>query len=409
MGPGSATNRVLFIDHTASLGGGEIALLNLVTNLDRRRYEPVVLLCSDGPLLTRMIDGGIETHLLPLSGDVVNARKDSLGVATLLRLPGVFSAIRYIWRLRRFIRDQHVDIVHTNSLKADLLGGVAARLARVPLIWHIRDRIDRDYLPWIVVHVFRRLCRVVPDFVIANSQATLDTLCLNRTERTAAIPSGINPRARANDESGRQDQRVRRVGLVGRISRWKGQHIFLQAAARIHAQFPEVRFQIIGAALFSERAYEQEIRALSSALGLDECVEFTGFREDVPALLDDLEILVHASVTAEPFGQVLTEGMAAGKPVVATAGGGALEIVLDGVTGLLVPMGDAEAMANAVAQLLTDPPAARRLGEAGQLRVRAHFAIEHTVAKVERVYDQILQSRQSAAPRGVPSQPVAVG
>jgi glycosyltransferase involved in cell wall biosynthesis len=183
--------------------------------------------------------------------------------------------------------------------------------------------------------------------------------------------------------------------LVGRISPSKGQHIFLKAAAQVHRRFPDVRFQIIGAALFNERDYERQVRQLASDLELQDQVEFTGFRDDVPRLISNMEILVHASVTAEPFGQVIAEGMAAGKPVVATAGGGVLEIVLDRVTGLLVGMGDVDEMSAAICRLLEDPEAAKRMGERGRARVLEHFNIKETVAKIEGVYDEVLAARAS--------------
>ncbi len=185
--------------------------------------------------------------------------------------------------------------------------------------------------------------------------------------------------------------KVRQVGLVGRIARWKGQHVFLEAAYLVRQRFADVAFQIVGAPLFAERDYERELQELTAKLNLSDCVEFTGFRPDVTALIAEMEIVVHASITGEPFGQVVIEGMAMAKPIVATAGGGILEIVVDGVTGLLVPMGDAKAMAAAICQLLQDPASAAQMGSMGQQRVREHFTIEKTAAKVEQFYDNILK------------------
>src|SRR5882757_8818830 len=124
--PTTAPHRVLFVDHTAALGGGEIALLNLVRHLDRTRFTPVVVLFSDGPLRQALIDTGVEVYLLPLNPEVINTRKDSLGGKTLLRLRDVFTTAGFTWRLSRFIREQKIDLVHTNSLKADVIGGFAA-------------------------------------------------------------------------------------------------------------------------------------------------------------------------------------------------------------------------------------------------------------------------------------------
>jgi glycosyltransferase involved in cell wall biosynthesis len=359
-------------------------------------------LFADGPLKAKLAEASVETHILPLAPGIAQMRKDTLGGKTLLRLKDVAGILMYIGRLARFMRAQRIDLVHTNSLKADVIGGFAARLAGIPVLWHVRDRIETDYLPGSAVSTFRWLCRRVPDYVVTNSQATLETLKMGANGRSAAIPSGTRfhqmrrrvqeriqyTREALTDAAG--TEWLPRVGLIGRIAPWKGQHVFLQAATLVRQRFPAARFQIIGAALFDEARYEAEIKALTLSLGLAEQVEFTGFRDDVTELILELDLLVHASTVAEPFGQVILEGMAAGKPVVATRGGGVPEIVEEGVTGLLVPMGDVEAMADAICTVLADPAAAQRMGQQGYQRVCDHFTIEQTARKVEGVYEQIL-------------------
>ncbi len=395
--------RVLFVDHTAMLGGGEIALLNLVKHLDYKKFTPVIALFSDGPLKPLLVEAGAEVHLLALDSSVVNTRKDTLGGKTLFRVFDVYRTIRFIRRLARFMREQKIELVHTNSLKADIIGGFAAKIARLPLLWHVRDRIDEDYLPPIVVKVFRKLARRLPDCVIANSAATLQTLSKEKLEHSAAIHSGVDFDSRVSvvhdgtfersDSGGGIISKSPLIGLVGRISPWKGQHIFLRAAAQVLEKYPGTRFQIIGAALFDEAEYEKFVRDMVVTFKLTDAVEFTGFRNDVPQLISKLDILVHASVVGEPFGQVVIEGMAAAKPVVATRGGGVPEIVIDGETGILVPMGDADGMAAAICRLLADTVAAAELGRRGRERVRDHFTIQSTARKVERLYDDVLSRR----------------
>jgi glycosyltransferase involved in cell wall biosynthesis len=391
----------MIFDHTAMLGGGEIALLNLVRNLDATHFTPIVVLASDGPLRERLLAASVQTHLIPLSSSVTHARKDRLGLSTLLRLGDVVACFTYVFRLARFIQAHRIDLVHTNSLKADLLGGVAGRLAGRPVLWHIRDRIDGDYLPAAVVKCFRFLCRVIPTYVVANSAATLRTLSLKDAVPSDTVYSGIESKQRTrvvhdgvaddqlNDISA--SERAPVIGLVGRIARWKGQHVFIDAASIVHQHFPAAKFQIIGAALFEETDYEMEIKNLVKQSNLSDVVEFLGFRSDVPDLIRKLNVLVHASITAEPFGQVVIEAMSAGKPVVATAGGGVLEIVADGQTGMLVPMGDAQSMAQAIIKLLKNPAAAAEMGVRGRERMLAHFTIERTARKMESVYDSMLR------------------
>ena len=398
-----ARRKILFLDHTASLGGGELALLQIVEHLDKCRYHPVVVLCSEGKLVERLAAAEIETHVIPLNSRVTTTRKDNLGVKSLLQVRDVGATMAYAFQLANFIREHRIDLVHTNSLKADIIGGLAARIAGRPVIWHIRDRIDTDYLPASVVRVFRTLCRLVPDYVMANSTATMKTLHLPRKDRTMTVYSGVDtdqcvvPDALANGMLKKalpQHSRTQGdgpcIGLVGRISPWKGQHIFLQAAAQVRKRFPAARFQIVGAVLFGEEEYEREVHRLTTELGLGEAVEFTGFRSDVQDIMANMDILVHASTTGEPFGQVVVQGMSAGKPVVATNGGGIPEIVVDGQTGLLVPMSDADAMAAAISHLLANPELAQQMGLMGRQRVLEHFTIDHTVLKVEQVYESLL-------------------
>lgn len=389
-----AAPRILYLDHTAAPGGGEIALLNLIQALDRARFQPVIALFSDGPLRARLVQAGVETHLLPLAPGIVQARKDRLGPASLLRLRDIGRLVGFILRLARFIREQNIALVHTNSLKADLIGGLAARLAGRPLIWHVRDRIERDYLPASMVRSFRHLCRLLPHYVIANSYATLRTLRLPSHKGSAVVYSGVPlpPRPKVEAHADPENWPASpRIGLIGRISPWKGQDVFLRAAALARQRFPRARFLIVGEALFDEREYARHLRDLCTALGLNESVEFTGYREDIRAVIASLDIVVHASTIPEPFGQVIVEGMAQEKPVIATNGGGVPETIVDGQTGLLVPMGDHAAMAQALCRLLADPAHARQMGKRGRERVARLFTIEQTARQVERIYDRLLE------------------
>lgn len=386
--------RVVFFDHTAELGGGEIALADLVRHLDRARVDPIVLLGSQGPLEQR-IEGFAPVHIMPMDAAVVGARKDALGLRTTLQISAVRSAILYVLRLRQFLKEQHVEVLHTNSLKAFVLGGTAGRLQRMKVIWHVRDRVADDYLPKKVVWVMRRLAKLLPHFVIANSAATLNTVGLNGARPAMVIYSGVDlskfsPKktlVRITEEP--KIASAKTVGLVGRICPWKGQHIFIEAAALVHALFPHVHFQIIGAALFREHAYDMELRRTVEQRGLGQVVEFTGFQSDVAHAISKLDILVHASTVGEPFGQVIVQGMACEIPVVATNGGGVPEIIQDGETGLLVPMGDAAAMAKAICRLLEDEDAARQMGVRGRERAVESFTIDRSAEKLMEVCERV--------------------
>jgi len=380
--------RVLFVNHTAKAGGGEVALRHLIRHLNRATVRPQLLLFEDGPI-AELLREDAEVHIFPLGDEIRNARKDTLGAGGLGHLRALSTVLSFTMRLSRMIRRLDVDVVHTNSLKADILGGVAARLAGKRVVWHVRDRIADDYLPPWAARVFRLLARWIPHAIVTNSRATLDTLHLpaKNGKRAVVIHDGFDFADLPGIETQRES--TLRVGLVGRISPWKGQDVFLTAIHRIHGEFPGVRFQIIGTALFGEDAYADHVRTLCTELGLDQCVEFCGFIRDIQKHIATLDVVVHASTIPEPFGQVIIEGMAAGKPVIATRGGGAMEIVVDGISGLLVPMKDDEALALAMRTLLGDAELRSRLGAAGRQRVDEAFRIERTATKVSQVYSEL--------------------
>ncbi|HEY3329590.1 MAG TPA: glycosyltransferase family 4 protein [Capsulimonadaceae bacterium] len=387
---------VLYVDHTAKLGGGEIAIFDLICALDKSTVKPIVVLASSGPLVDKFRQSDIETHVLPLSPSVVDVRKDSLGVKSAGRLRAVGHIAKYALTLARWAKSNHVDLIHTNSLKSDIYGGLAGRLAGIPVIWHIRDSISSSYLPSIVAKLFRWLTAVVPNAVVTNSESTLKCLELPRTKRAAVVYSGITPPPSgteaepSNVDSLASASNPAVVTLVGRIAEWKGQHIFIEAAAKVLVTYPDTQFQIVGAPLFGEFDYEKQIHQQVDTLGIGNSVNFLGFRNDIPQLLAESTIVVHASTIGEPFGQVVVQGMAAGKPVIATNGGALPEIVLPGQTGMLVSMGSSTEMAEAMLWILGNPDAANKMGAAGQKRAYEHFSIKQSAQTISSLYDEML-------------------
>ena len=388
----AAPIRVLYLDHTARLSGGELALARLLAALDRTRVEPIVALAEQGPLRELLEQQSIETHVLLLHESLRDVRKDSLGLAgTIAQFGSLGTICRYAWRVSRFARQHRVQLIYSNSLKADFYGAVAARLAGVPIVWHVRDRIEEGYLPRAAVWLVRLFARYLPVCVVANSASTLATLKLGTGRRAAVIASGLTREHIERCWPPHRSNPAPRIGIIGRIAPWKGQDVFLEAAARLVRAGFAARFCIVGAPLFGEKAFDQQLREQAASLGLSDRVEFLGF-SDVPAVLRSLDVLVHASKTPEPFGQVLVEGMAAELPVVATDGGGAREIIENGRTGVLVPMDDAAALAGALAGLLTHPERARALAAAGRRHVLEHYTVEKSARQSEALYEDLLRA-----------------
>jgi glycosyltransferase involved in cell wall biosynthesis len=235
----------------------------------------------------------------------------------------------------------------------------------------------------------RMLARTLPSALVVPSSSTLATVGSRFRPglRRAIIPLPVPIPARPCELR----DRVERVGIVGRLTPWKGQHVFLRGFARAFPE-PDVRAVVIGSATFGEDAYERELRALAERLRIADRVEFTGFVDDVEAELQRLDVLVHASVTADPLATVVLEGMAAGLPVVSTDDGGHAEHVENGREGLLYAPGDVEALASALEHAAADPELRARLGAAGREKAR-QFESEAIVERMLGLYGELVGSR----------------
>jgi glycosyltransferase involved in cell wall biosynthesis len=380
------TTRVLFIDHTAKLGGGEIFLLNLLPEL-AGHISPVVILLEDGPLRLELERRNIEVYVFEVSADLVASRRESLACLSKVIINRGLASVNTAVKLSRFISLLKVDIVHTNSLKACVVGGIASRLARKPLIWHIHDRISEEYLPKSMVKLIRVLIKVMPHAVIANSEATLGTLNLRYTKHGVVVyPGTVVCEPVPQPPIGSPI----RIGIIGRLSQWKGQHIFLEVAARVLQTHPNTEWVIVGAALFGEDEYCQQLEDRASRIDLAGHITFRGFQSDVVTEMCNLDIIMHCSILPEPFGQVITEAMALAKPVIASRAGGVLEIIEDTKSGVLVEMGDVQGNVDAVTRLLEDRNTANHLGKMGRSRVLEHFTIQKSANAVLDLYKSIL-------------------
>jgi glycosyltransferase involved in cell wall biosynthesis len=295
----------------------------------------------------------------------------------------------------RLARDY--DVVYANSQKAFIVACVAAAFARKPVLWHLHDILDPNVFSRINIGVDVLLANHVASRVIANSQATASALVARggSRARVSVVYNGLDP-AIATAVTEPQAAALRAslglgsapvLGLFGRIAPWKGQEVAIRAMALL-ADRPDVQLVIIGDALFGEEAYAAEMRALVAQLGVGARVHFLGFRNDVPVLMRAVDVLVHTSTAPEPFGRVIAEGMLAERPVIATAGGGASEIVKAGVTAWQVPPRDPAALASAIRDVLTDPQRARAIAAAGRADALARFTLSVTLPQTERAIAQ---------------------
>jgi len=405
--------RVLYLDHCARMSGGEIALARLVDAIPDLEAE--VILGEDGPVKGLLEKAGAKVTVLPLDETARDLRRASI-VPSLALVPVLVQTIRYTLRIAREIRRRSPDLVVTNSLKSALYGGFAARLARVPVVWHMRDHVGRESLTAPAVLLVRLAARFLPCGVIANSESTLASLRIEKYARAGA------ERARRRGPSDDERERARKapafavigdpcplapvtmeerkggpltVAMVGRLCPWKGQHLFLEAFARSFAAGDE-RAVIVGGALFGEQEYASALEEQVRSLGLCGRVDLVGHVDDVSPYYERADVLVHASTAPEPFGQVLVEAMGHGNVVLAARAGGPTEILTHGVDGLLYTPGDVDELSRALHLVASDEELRVRLGSSAR-----KSAVRFTPARIgprtkAAYYDMIRRARQDA-------------
>ena len=394
--------RVLFVGHTAVESGGELALARLLPGMGR--VDAHVVLGEHGPMVKRFRDAGATVEVLAIDELARSVKRDVVAPG---RLPvaAILAVARHTWALSLRIREIGPDVIHTNTLKAAIYGGFAGRLARVPVVWHIRDRIAPDYLPGFAVWAIRTLGRLIPAAIITNSMSTRSTLG-STTRMVAVTPSPVvyDAVATAVPPVGPSGANVV-IGMVGRLAAWKGQDVFVRAFARAFPDGPE-RAIIVGGALFGEDDFAAELTTLIADLGLSDRIELTGHVDDVPAELARMHVVVHASVIPEPFGQVVVEAMAAGRPVIASSAGGPAEIIEDGIDGLLVRPGDVADLADAMTRLARDSVERDRLGRAARIAVE-RFRPERIGPQVERIYARVVRPPRTRSASSARRPPVS--
>jgi glycosyltransferase involved in cell wall biosynthesis len=374
-GHGTRPKRILHVHKVRGVAGSERHLQILLPRLDPRRFDVTFLLLLPPHWA---VDEYVRSfRASAVDTDVATIRSD-IDPQCLLDV-------------YRFIRKGRFDLVHTHLIHADLYGGLAARLAGVPRV--VSTRHNDDPFRRGAGGTLWRLAARRSDRVIVLSRYLAQFV--QRVEgvnpgRIVTIPYGLPPASgNGRGTATREDLGLPPdgplVASVGRLVRQKGHRDLLRAWPRVVAAFPRARLLIVGEGPLRRRLLEE-----TSALGIRDSVTFTGWRTDIPALLELADMCVHPSLW-EGFGLTLLEAMAAGRCIVASRVSTIPEVVLDGETGRLVPPGDSGALAEAIVQLLADPERRRKLGEAGRRRLTETFGVERMARATEAVYDELLR------------------
>jgi glycosyltransferase involved in cell wall biosynthesis len=410
----------LYIEQPSKIGGSVIGLYELVRGLEQSRYEPLVLFHGPNPYREQFRALGVPVFTLTdqaPTARVTSQRRDiaaSLGrysakAAAAYRLARWAQlVVRRDWpvarRVARLIKNENIDLVHhNNGMSTNRSTIMAGRLAGVSQVCHARGL--EGFAPF-----ERYLARSVDTFIYMST--AIEKLYHDLgipPDKGTVVYDAFDDKVYENDghaaalrtEFKLADQ-VRVISNVGRLDWWKGQEYFLQALAEVTSSHPNVKALIVGTPdpTHLSQAYFEKLKRMVIDLRLSDHVIFTGFRSDVPALMSASDIVVHSASEPEPFGRVVVEAMLAGRPVVATAAGGVLDIVKDQVTGLLVPPKDATAMAQAMRQLLEDRGQAETMGQRARENATERFSIEKHISKVQQIYDGVLSTRNGRKKKG---------
>ncbi|MBP6469354.1 MAG: glycosyltransferase family 4 protein [Chloroflexi bacterium] len=382
--------RILYLDHAPIWGGAEAVLVNLLPHLDRRQFLPLVATAPASPLAQRLAHS--ETPVLPVPLDTLNRAG--------WRLP--LHLAQSVTAVTRLIRQQHIALIHTNTVRAHVVGSLAGWLTRTPVVWTLHDNTFPPGLVRLLAPIPRRVIAVSGWLAAVYTPAGL-------AGKLTIIPNGlnqINPPADAT--AVRAELRIPPdaplVLNVGRLVAGKAPHLFIQAAEMVAARHAKVHFVLVGGADNAEpttqaAAYDQLLAQTVAQSTLGSRLLLTGPRPDALRFFATADVCVYNAVLPEGLPTVLLEAMALAKPTVASAIGGALEIVVDGVTGLLAAPGSPGELADKLCALLANSAQMRQMGEAGLARVRETFNLEKQAAATAVLYQQLLATSPQAAPQ----------
>jgi len=409
--------KVMYVAKTAR-GGSAFSLYHLVKGLDRRRYEPVVLFYTqEHPYIgDKLAQSDVETITLekqrresspaptgPVKrrdiGGWLEARFGKWAGQAYVFLKACYQFVCWgvpkIWPIVRVIQQNEINLLHLNTgLHHGKPGIIAAWLTRTPCVCHVRmfDKLSHfDKVFARFVDSFLYISRAVAESYITQGISSVKGTVVHNAVDLSEFSIDFDVAVVRREFGWTAQEHL--VGVIGRLDWWKGHEYFLEAMAEVAQRIPDIRGVIVGEPENTplNREYYQKLQSLTKSLHLEDKVIFTGFRGDVPRLMSALDVVVLSSSAPEPFGRVVIEGMATGKPVVATAAGGVLDIIEDGVNGLLVPCQDSGAIADAVLGLLSDREQARQIGLAARRRVEEKFTVQSQVAAIQRIYDALLR------------------
>lgn len=385
---------ILFVHSSNELYGSDKVLLELVCGLDRKHFEPIVILPSDiqyeGKLGEALKKAGITYYEIKMGV----LRRHYFSILGLIRY--FFFLVNGIIKINVLVRRHHICLIHSNTI-AVWGGAIVARIHGISHIWHVHEIMERP--KWLGRLLYSLICANSTQ-VIAISKAVANHICKHgQPTNIQVIYNGIDCDVFSPYINGQQFKKQWHVsentvifGLVGRISHWKGQELFLDAAAKTIEVYSSIHFVLIGDPIPGEEWRLIKLQTQINNLCLTEKVTLMPFHEAVPKIMRALDVLVLPSTLPEPFGLVLLEAMACERCVIATSHGGPLEIVVHNKTGLLIPPNNSSALSAAMVSLATDSNLRYLMGRGGRQRVLKLFSLNIFRSKFAQLYSNLTES-----------------
>lgn len=370
----------------------------VISNLDQQKYKNIVVCPTAGPFTEKLVQSGIEVVIFQQDISLIRDERVqgnqsfaeySLAKKNYILLQTLIST----FKLAHFIKKRKIKIVHCNNIRSLFFIGLAAKIAGVRLIWHIRQ--DNQYpkrLGKIATFMSNKIV------LISNELRKIFPQGGTIGKKVVTVYNGVSleafrPETNVHDVRGKYkiDANIPLIGMVSSLTPRKGHRYLIEAAHILSKTFENLKILIVGGGFQSEIEYEQELIQLVSEYQLSENVIFTGWCDNIPEILAALDILVLPSLS-EGLPRIILEAMAMAKPVVATNIAGIPELVVDGKTGFLVPPQNAGALAEAIRTLISNKPLACKMGKAGRERVETYFSIEQMVHGIEKIYEELIQN-----------------
>ena len=404
--------RVVYVNPVGLLGGAELSLLDLMAAVGEARpdLQRHLIVGTEGPMAERARNFGIEVHALPMPQRIAGLGDSALGggpaLLSLLSFaarsaPEAGAAYLYARRLRALLNKLSPHIIHSNGIKTHCLLSVM-KPQKAPVVWHVRDFLGSRAL---MSKVLRWASSGAAAAIAISEAVRQDTVRVMRSVPVAKMYDAIDIAAFSPGEADGASldreaglpcsrQGTIRIGLVATYARWKGQVLFLEAAALLARRCPELplRFFIIGGPIYHTAGSQfssAELNARISSLGLSECAGLVPFQSDPAHVYRKLDVVVHASTKPEPFGRTIAEAMSCERPVIISRAGGAIELVRDGEDALSFIPNDAESLAGAMEALAVDPALRLRIARAARGAAIERFSRPRLGREVLAFYDEV--------------------